>query len=301
MSADGHEHPEVELETCLRHARRIAFGPPLENRVVGAAYGRLPRPFPAALESLANVTWGHAETCAGNGFRLLARIASHGRARERQEEQKCCWRDAQNGPHRAKGRRRQGWLRQARDEQNRHRRKGYRDGDGKKFARNVVCSAAVAAVTCAVACASIANIQDPAETKADPATVSPNPTGTSPETSPVPEASTQDVNTPVEDASADVQDATPDSAPPVCTKKQKGELCAAGSECCDGKCNEGHACTDDCDNGGDTCNPLDSTSCCIGFYCKILCAPCIAVARSLGRRLRRSPCCSRHVADGKCQ
>lgn len=193
-------------------------------------------------------------------------------------------------------------MRRARDEQNSDEERAIVRVMGR-FARNVVCSAAVAAVTCAVACASIANIQDPAETKADPATVSPNPSGTSPETSPVPEASTPDGSKPLEDASTDgdVQDATPDSGPPGCTKKQKGELCASGSECCDGKCNEGHACTDECDNGGDLCNPLDSTSCCIGFYCKITCAPCIASGQSPDGTSGERSCCSRHVVDGKCQ
>ncbi|AKU97693.1 hypothetical protein AKJ09_04357 [Labilithrix luteola] len=162
----------------------------------------------------------------------------------------------------------------------------------------------MAAVTCAVACASIAGIQDPPETKADPSNVSPNPTSTTPETSPVPEASTQDANSPgVQDASADgeARDATPDSAPPVCTKKAKGELCASGSECCDGKCNEGHACTNDCDNGGDLCNPLDTTSCCVGFYCKITCAPCIASGQTPDGAYGERSCCSRHIVDGKCQ
>jgi hypothetical protein len=159
--------------------------------------------------------------------------------------------------------------------------------------------AALCAGVCSlVACASLAGLEEPTEPEQieAPTTESKDATIDAGSTSPPPPA---DSGVPLRvDAGAD--------APPACTSKQNGAVCAASVECCSERCDEAKRCVSACISPFSSCNPFDEAPCCLDHYCNGFCVPCLATgatptARPIVGGANPKSCCSRTIGgDGLC-
>lgn len=97
-------------------------------------------------------------------------------------------------------------------------------------------------------------------------------------------------------------DATTFDGAPVCMKKQLGDGCLAGDDCCSGACSEALKCTAACKKLLSPCTTDSTSECCAGSWCGVAgttpqCLSCVSKNGTMGTDSQGNPveasCCSR--------